>query len=151
VSEVGPLLRAAVVAWRLAALADPAAFFRALVPWTYSERWIRENEAGLDSREKAVAGLPRDYFTSFAAMCDAFLALDETPHLAEILTPTLVLVGSEDILKHPGYAHIIQDGIQGSRLRILPGLGHGAVIEDPRMVARAILDFLAEIGHGRQA
>jgi 3-oxoadipate enol-lactonase len=150
-SEVGPLLKAAVVAWRSAALADPSAFYRALVPWTYSERWIRENEAAIDAREKAVAGLPRDYFTAFAALCDAFLEMDETPHLAEITAPSLVLVGSEDILKHPGYSRIIADGIEDASLRILPGLGHGAVIEDPRAVARAVMDFLDGLAARRKA
>jgi len=141
-SEAGPLLRAAVLAWRSAALAEPTAFYRALVPWTYSERWIRGNEAAIDAREKAVAGLPRDYFTAFAALCDAFLAIDETPRLAEIAAPTLVLVGAEDILKHTGYARIIADGVEGAVLRVLPGLGHGAVIEDPEAVAGAVLEFL---------
>ncbi len=144
VSEIRPLLRAAVISWRTAALADPAAFFRALVPWTYSESYIAANEAAFDARERAVAGLPRDYFVAFAALCDSFLAIDETRRLREIACPSLVLVGDQDILKHPGYSRIIADGIPGAVLRVLPGLGHGAVIEDPASVCRAVLDFWSQ-------
>lgn len=142
VSEVHPLLRAAVMSWRSAALADPVAFIRSLVPWTYSEAYISANEANFAAREKAVSGLPRDYFTSFAELCDAFLAIDETPRLAEISCPTLVAVGALDILKDAAYSRIIAAGIADSRLAIMPGLGHGAVIEDPAAVSALLEGFL---------
>lgn len=144
-SEVRPLLRAAVLAWRSAALADPVAFYRSLIPWTYSESYIAANAPALASREKAVAGMPRDYFEAFAGLCDAFLALDETPRLKDIGVPTLVLVGAEDILKHPGYARVMAEGIPGAMLEILPGLAHGAVIEDPAAVCDRILSFYARL------
>lgn len=146
VSEVRPLLRAAVKAWRSAALVDPVAFYHSLIPWTYSESYIAANEAALASREKAMAGLPRDYFEAFAALCDSFLALDETPRLGDIKAPSLVLVGAEDILKHPGYARVIAEGIAGACLELLPGLGHGAVIEDPKAVCARILAFYSRLG-----
>lgn len=144
-SEVRPLLRAAVKSWRTAALADPIAFYHALIPWTYSESYIAANEVALASREKAMAGLPRDYFVAFAELCDSFLALDETQKLGDIRAPSLVLVGAEDILKHPGYARVMAEGIPGALLELLPGLGHGAVIEAPRLVSERILAFLSRI------
>jgi 3-oxoadipate enol-lactonase len=145
-SEVHPLLRAAVASWRAAALADPVAFYRSLVPWTYSESYIALNAEAIAAREKAVAGLPRDYFEAFAALCDAFLAIDETRHLGEIGCPTLVAVGEKDILKHEGYSRIIADGIRGSRFVKMPGLGHGAVIENPGAVSVLLEDFLDHLG-----
>ncbi|HTX74478.1 MAG TPA: alpha/beta fold hydrolase [Rectinemataceae bacterium] len=144
-SEAGPLLRAAVLAWRSAALVDPLTFYRCIVPWTYSEGYIRDHGELLRSREAGLTGLPRDYFDAFAALCDSFLQIDETGRLAEISCPTLVLVGSEDILKPPAYARTIAAGIPGSRLEILPGLGHGAVIEDPRGTAERVGAFLGSL------
>jgi 3-oxoadipate enol-lactonase len=145
-SEADPVLRAAVESWKAAALVDPVAFYRALVPWTYSARYIASHVEMLASREKAVAGLPRGYFEAFAALCDAFLAIDETRRLGGIRCPTLVLVGERDILKHRGYSEIIARGIRGARLEVLPGLGHAAVIEDPAAVLSRITSFLDEAG-----
>jgi len=142
VSEADPVLRAAVGAWKAAALADPVAFYRSLLPWTYSAPYLASHGEQLAAREKAVAGLPRDYFTAFAALCDAFLEIDETPRLGEIRCPTLVLVGERDILKHRGYAEIMARGISGSRLEVLPGLGHAAAIEDPGAVLARLVPFL---------
>jgi 3-oxoadipate enol-lactonase len=144
-SEVGPLLKAAVLSWRTAALGDPLIFYRALLPWTYGEAYIRDNAAALAMREKAVVGLPPDWFAAFVSLCDAFLAIDETPRLGEIRCPTLVMAGAEDILKSPRYAAIMARGIGGARLAILPGLGHAAVIEDPAAVAAPIRAFLESL------
>jgi 3-oxoadipate enol-lactonase len=143
-SEADPVLRAAVGSWKAAALADPVAFYRALIPWTYSASYIASHEDALAARESAVAGLPRDFFAAFAALCDAFLEIDETPRLGEIRCPTLVLVGERDILKHRGYAEIIARGVRGARLEVLAGLGHAAVIEDPAAVLACVEPFLEE-------
>lgn len=148
VSEADAVLRAAVESWKATALADPVAFYRTLVPWTYSASYIASRAELLAAREKAVAGLPRDYFEAFAGLCDAFLAIDETPRLGEIRCPTLVLVGERDILKHRGYAEIIARGVPGSRLELLPGLGHAAAIEDPEAVVASVAAFLDMVERG---
>jgi 3-oxoadipate enol-lactonase len=145
VSEIHPLLAAAVSSWRTASLVDPVAFFRALVPWTYSEAYIGANAAVLSAREKAVAGLPHDYFVAFADLCDAFMAIDETPHLGEIRCPTLIAVGEKDILKPEAYARIMAQGIRGARLAVLPGLGHASTIEDPEAVNALLEGFLESL------
>ena len=142
VSELDPLLRAAAEGWKAAALAAPVAFYRTIVPWNYSASYIGANAEVLARREQAVAGLPHGYFQDFAALCDAFLAIDITPHLRRISCPTLVLVGEKDILKHIGFARIIADGVRGARLRTIPGAGHAVVIEQPAAVLAEIQGFL---------
>ncbi len=142
VSETDPLLCATVESWKRAALVDPVTFYRAIVPWNYSAAYIGRSAELLAKRETAVAGLPRDYFTAFVALCDAFLDIDLTPRLGEIACPTLVMVGEKDILKHSGFAKIIAHGIRGSRLVVIPGAGHAAVIEDPEWVGRKVREFV---------
>ena len=142
VSELDPLLRAVGMAWKTAALAEPKAFYRSLIPWTYSAAYIAANRGALEKRETAIVSFPRDYFEGFAALCDAFLELDMTAELHRITCPSLVAVGDKDILKHPGYARIIADRIKGSRLVLLPGLGHAGVVEDPAAVIAALRPFL---------
>jgi 3-oxoadipate enol-lactonase len=142
VSELDPLLRATAEAWKATALADPVAFYRSLIPWNYSSSYIGANTAALAKREEAVAGLPREYFLDFAALCDAFLEINLTSQLSRISCPTLVLVGEKDILKHEGFARIIADSIIGSRLQVVPGAGHAVVIEQPEAVLAKIREFV---------
>ena len=145
VSELDPLLRATAEAWKAAALADPVAFYRTIVPWNYSSSYIGANAAALAKREVAVAGLPRGYFEDFAALCDAFLEIDLTAQLARISCPTLVLVGEKDILKHAGFARIIARSIEGARLRVVSGAGHAVVMEQPDTVLTDIREFLRSV------
>ncbi len=142
VSELDPLLKAAVEAWKAAALADPVAFYRGIIPWNYSAAYIEANGDALARRETAVAALPRRYFEAFAGLCDAFLRIDITPSLHRISCPTLVLVGEKDILKHQGFARIIADNVKGSSLFVVPGAGHAAVIELPGEITRRLSTFL---------
>jgi 3-oxoadipate enol-lactonase len=142
VSELDPLLRAAVDAWKAAALADPVVFYRSIIPWNYSSEWIGANAAALAGREAAIASLPRGYFEDFAALCDAFLRIDITGQLGRVSCPSLVLVGEKDILKHAGFARIIAGAIPGARLSVIPGAGHAVVIEQPGAVLAEIERFL---------
>lgn len=142
VSELDPLLAAAVEAWKATALLDPVAFFRTTLPWNYSAGYLAANAEALARREAAIAALPRDWFTSFAGLCDAFLRVDFTKDLHRIACPTLVLVAEHDILKGERFARVIADRVRGARLRVVPGAGHAVVIERPAEVAAAVTEFL---------
>ncbi|MFZ2634831.1 MAG: alpha/beta fold hydrolase [Rectinemataceae bacterium] len=142
VSELDPLLEAAVDSWKTAALADPGTFYKCIVPWTYSSKYIGENKEMLARRGTAVASLPREYFAAFAELCDAFGRIDLTSRLGAIACPTLVLVGDRDILKHEGFSRIIAGGIPGAVMKIVRDAGHAAVIEKPAECTAEIRAFL---------
>lgn len=148
VSELDPLVRATAESWKAAALADPVVFYRTILPWNYSAAFIAGNREMLAQREEAVARLPRGWFEDFAALCDAFLALDITPRLSSISCPTLVLVAEKDILKHEGFARVIAGGIRGAALRVIGGAGHAVVIEKPDAVRAEVEGFLAALPGG---
>ena len=67
---------------------------------------------------------------------------DSRPSLASIRCPTLVLVGEEDGLTPPDRAAEIARGIPDSRLVRIPDCGHMSVLEQPRKVTEALLEFL---------
>lgn len=142
VSELDGLLRSAAEGWRAASLASPAAMYRNLIPWTYSNAYIAANKEALVAREAALASFPADYFTGFADLCTTFLALAITDELPKITCPTLVLVGSEDILKPVKYSEIIVSKIPGAKMKVLPGLGHASVVEAPRTIIGELEAFL---------
>ncbi|HUX20222.1 MAG TPA: alpha/beta fold hydrolase [Spirochaetia bacterium] len=142
VSESDARLKAAVKSWKAAALTDGRCFYKSIIPWNYSPHYIEANAAMLAEREDALASLPQDYFEGFARLCDAFLELNVTGRLHEIVCPTLVLVGELDILKPVEFSRIIHAGIAGSQMATIPGAGHATVIEDPSAVADQINPFL---------
>lgn len=79
---------------------------------------------------------------AYLRQLDATLAHDTVDRLHRISAPSLVLVGSEDILTPPGESAAIAQRIPGSELRILPRGGHGFTGEYAPQFNRAVLDFL---------
>lgn len=67
-------------------------------------------------------------------------------HLREIESPTLVVVGDEDVATTPDKAQRLVAGIPGARLVTIAGAGHSSTIERPVSVTDALRGFLAEIG-----
>ena len=64
--------------------------------------------------------------------------------ITEVTTPTLVLVGEEDVATVPLKSERICAAIPGARMQILPGAGHSSSIETPDAVNAAIEGFLSE-------
>jgi pimeloyl-ACP methyl ester carboxylesterase len=62
--------------------------------------------------------------------------------LSAINTPTLIIVGKEDVATPPVKSERMRDAISGARLIILPRGGHSSTIEEPEAVTQAIADFL---------
>ena len=68
---------------------------------------------------------------------------DFRPWLAEVKIPTLVIVGDHDVMTPPADARIIQQGIAGARLEIVPDCGHLPPMEKPERVTALLRDWLA--------
>jgi pimeloyl-ACP methyl ester carboxylesterase len=76
----------------------------------------------------------------------ALIGLDLTPELPKIRVPTLVVVGSADLLTPPAQARLITALIPGARLEVLPGGGHMLMLERSEAVDRMIVAFAREVG-----
>ena len=66
--------------------------------------------------------------------------------LHRIRTPTLVIVGEEDVATPPAKAEALAAGIADARLVRIAGAGHTSTLEKPAAVNAALLDFLARQG-----
>jgi pimeloyl-ACP methyl ester carboxylesterase len=66
-------------------------------------------------------------------------------NLSRIAAPTLIMAGDRDMIT---LEHTIEmfRAIPAAQLCIVPGSSHGLVLEKPRVVSQAILDFLADEG-----
>jgi 3-oxoadipate enol-lactonase len=82
---------------------------------------------------------------AFRAQVEAILELSDeaAAGLCAVPVPTLVLVGGEDRLTPPADAQEVAALIPGSRLAVIPGAGHGLMVEAAPDFNAAVLSFLA--------
>ena len=89
----------------------------------------------------------------FCAQVDAILAMedDHRDFLGAIDVPTLVMVGSQDILTPVGDSEELAEMIPGAELVVLRGAGHALMIEQAGTFNRLVIDFFARsAGHARR-
>jgi proline iminopeptidase len=67
---------------------------------------------------------------------------DYRPGLAKVSKPTLVVVGEHDRTTTPRAARVLHEGIAGSELVVLPGVGHMSFVETPEPYIDAVRTFL---------
>lgn len=67
---------------------------------------------------------------------------DFTPQLSLIGTPTLIVVGEEDLATPLRESERMRLAIVGSKLVVVPYAGHGVTIEQPHAVSTAIRQFI---------
>ena len=70
---------------------------------------------------------------------------DVVPRLGEIATPTLVIVGSEDIISPPDEMRQMADRLPHGTLAVIQGAGHMAPLETPAPVNAAIREWLTRL------
>ena len=63
--------------------------------------------------------------------------------LRNIKAPTLVIVGDHDNFTPPWLGRVMASRIPVAELVVVPGGTHGAIIEEPKLVNKAITEFLA--------
>ena len=67
---------------------------------------------------------------------------DYTPDLGRVTRPTLVVVGEEDRTTTTRAASVLHEGIEGSELVIIPGVGHMSFVEAQDAYLDAVRNFL---------
>ena len=72
--------------------------------------------------------------------------LDFSPHLKEVETPTLLLVGEESPTSTLEQQQFMAERIPNSRLVVYPGLGHGINAIHPDWCVQQVREFLASRG-----
>ena len=77
-----------------------------------------------------------------AALEGMAIRQDQTSFLSQIVTPTLILVGSEDAITPPADAELMHREIPGSRLEIINGAGHVLNLEKPEEFNATVMKFL---------
>lgn len=63
--------------------------------------------------------------------------------LPQISTPTLIIVGDQDVATVPAESELMHARISNSKLVVIPGAGHTSTVEEPEAVTRVIQEFLS--------
>jgi proline iminopeptidase len=70
---------------------------------------------------------------------------DYRPYLHHVAKPTLVVVGEHDRTTTPRAARVLHEGIAGSELHVVPGVGHMSFVESPDAYLATVRDFLGRV------
>jgi 3-oxoadipate enol-lactonase len=84
---------------------------------------------------------------AFVAQVDAILGTDDVlrHELSAIDVPTLVIVGSQDVLTPLGDSEELAELIPGARLAVVRGGAHGFMVEKSGHFNKTILEFLDDV------
>src|SRR5919204_930484 len=74
--------------------------------------------------------------------CNGYGDFDYRPRLGRVTRPTLVVVGERDRTTTPRAARALHEGIRGSELVVLPGVGHMSFVEAPDDYLLTVRRFL---------
>jgi proline iminopeptidase len=70
---------------------------------------------------------------------------DYTPDLGRVSKPTLIIVGDHDRTTTPRAARVLHEGIEGSKLVVVPDAGHMSFVESPDHYLEAVRRFLRSV------
>lgn len=90
---------------------------------------------------------------AFVAQVDAILAMSDEVRfeLETVRVPTLVIVGTQDILTPLGDSEELVERIPGAQLHVVHGAAHGVMAEAANSYNRAVIDFLDRVVAGEVA
>ena len=109
---------------------------RMLVDWAYGQKATPEQKRQF---LRQFLSVPQETMYGDWAACNLF---DVRNRLSEIELPTLIIAGSMDVLTPEKYARYMADRLPKADIALIEGGGHMLMLEQPQLVANAILGFL---------
>lgn len=142
-SHIGPLLRLTLNAWSKAVeVGGNALRFDLTTPLIFSERYVAQNLPNIDMMKEYSEKVNTDL--AVRNLISGSMEHNVRKRLGEIQAPTLILHGAKDILIPPKYAHVLNEGIAGSRLIIFEDCAHVPPYEVSLDFNREVLSFIGE-------
>lgn len=107
------------------------------------QRWFTE---GFRQRAPQTIARMREMFVAtkvpgYVGCCQAIAAMDFRDSNARVISPTLVIVGSQDATTPPSAGEAIAEKIKGAQIKSLDA-AHISNMEQPKAYTEAVLNFL---------
>jgi pimeloyl-ACP methyl ester carboxylesterase len=113
------------------------------MPWVFTPRHLSDHQAAFDALRLVGSDPHPTSLEAFQAQAAAIRSYDSRAHLPGITTPTLILVGAEDVLTPVAQSIEMAALIPKSTLTVLPRGGHGLVVEYMEDTLREVMRFLS--------
>lgn len=120
----------------------PEAVATMTLPWALSPLILSDHARTAALVDAMVRNPWPTSLDGYSAQAEAIRVYDATPGLPDVRTPTLVLVGAEDILTPIAQSQQIASLIPGAELVVLGKGGHSMVLDYPHEVTRTIIGWL---------
>lgn len=111
--------------------------------FAFSREWTEEHAEEVAARRAAVSLLPDSWFSGLASLLSALEGLDVRPLLPRVSCPALVLLAESDRAMPRPWGESLAAALPRGELDVVPGCGHGLVVEKPRETLARLLAFLA--------
>jgi pimeloyl-ACP methyl ester carboxylesterase len=111
--------------------------------FAFSPEWSAAHADEIASRRALVSHLPDAWFSGLAGLLAALEGLDVRPLLPRISCPVLVLLADSDCAMPRAWGESLAAALPCAELSVVPGCGHGLVVEKTRETLDHLLAFLA--------
>jgi len=124
-------------------LLGPTPVIGRLMPIFFGKKFLNDPSQQSAIEEQKAALKANNRLAVFKFGKGIFSRRSVFPQLGEIKTPTLMMVGQEDMPTPLVKAERIVQGIPGAKLAVIPEAGHISTLENPGAVNTAMEEFLA--------
>ncbi len=111
--------------------------------FAFSRAWAEAHAEEIAARRASVSLLPDSWFSGLATLLAALEGLDLRPLLPNVECPVLVLLAEGDRAMPRERGESLAAALRRGELAVVPGCGHGLVVEKPRETLDHLLSFLA--------
>jgi 3-oxoadipate enol-lactonase len=109
----------------------------------FSPDFVMTNAAFLDRLTERSLAHPTPLYSAIRQAM-AIQRFNTYGRLSQMMTPTLIASGDDDMLVPLANAYLLADRIPGAALEILPGAGHGFFWQSPELVVNLLSAFCYE-------
>ncbi|MFP3172598.1 MAG: alpha/beta fold hydrolase [Acidilobus sp.] len=113
----------------------------------FSDDFVRNNMAKIEQLAELRMQFEEDP-EAYKSQLAAVLTFDFKDRLKDIRSPTLIVTGDQDKVVNPMNSYIMNQLIPNSKLVILKGAGHLAIIERSKDYNQLVLNFIREVNSG---
>jgi pimeloyl-ACP methyl ester carboxylesterase len=143
VEEIRGAARAAIAG------GDGRRVFDLLAPTTFSDTYREAHAEDIRTRRELIGRLPLSWYEGIAGLLGALEGFDVAPEAASITAPVIVLAAERDLTFPLVHSQALAEVLPQGRLQVLSEAPHGVAVEEPDVVAAAVLAFLDEFDAGQ--